>query len=103
MENLKKIETRYENNQAKNLLPLTNREIEILGCIGSGKTNKEISKDLLVSPSTIRNHISTIFIKLKIKNRSQATAIAIRSGLVKFEVGNIMGDHIKEPESIKYF
>ena len=63
-------------------LPLTNREKEILVHLAQGKTNKEISKELTLSTSTVRNHISNIFLKLNIANRSQATAIAIFSGLL---------------------
>lgn len=63
-------------------LPITNREKEILVHLAKGQTNKEISQDLSLSPSTVRNHISSIFAKLKISNRSQATAIAIYSGLL---------------------
>ena len=63
-------------------LPITSREKEVLMHLAKGKTNKEISKTLMLSPSTIRNHISNIFTKLRISNRSQATAIAIYSGLL---------------------
>ncbi len=63
-------------------LPITTREKEVLVHLAQGKTNKQISQSLMLSPSTVRNHISSIFIKLKISNRSQATAIAIYSGLL---------------------
>lgn len=63
-------------------LPLTEREKEVLLHLAQGCTNKEISGCLILSQSTIRNHISSIFNKLKISNRSQATAIAIYSGLL---------------------
>lgn len=63
-------------------LPITNREKEVLVELAKGKTNKQISKRMMLSTSTIRNHISNIFNKLKITNRSQATAIAIYSGLL---------------------
>lgn len=63
-------------------LPITKREKEILVHLAQGKTNKEISDDLVLSTSTVRNHISSIFTKLNISNRSQATAIAIYSGLL---------------------
>lgn len=69
-------------------LPITNREKEILVQIAQGKTNREISQKLILSASTVRNHISSIFNKLRISNRSQATAIAIYSGLVKPESFN---------------
>ena len=63
-------------------LPITNREKEILVHLACGKTNKQISQVLMLSPSTVRNHISSIFTKLNISNRSQATAIAIYAGLM---------------------
>ena len=66
-------------------LPITNREKEILVHLAQGKTNKEISQSLMLSPSTVRNHISSIFTKLNISNRSQATAIAIYAGLLNFK------------------
>ena len=69
-------------------LPITNREKEILIHLAQGKTNKEISQLLVLSTSTVRNHISSIFTKLKISNRSQATAIAIYSGLLSSVIEN---------------
>jgi DNA-binding NarL/FixJ family response regulator len=66
-------------------LPITNREKEILVHLAKGKTNKQISQDLMLSTSTVRNHISSIFTKLKISNRSQATAIAIYAGLLNID------------------
>ena len=63
-------------------LPITNREKEVLVHLAQGQTNKQISQDLNLSLSTVRNHISSIFAKLKISNRSQATAIAIYAGLL---------------------
>ena len=65
-----------------NNLPITNREREVLVHVAQGKTNKQISQILMLSPSTVRNHISSIFAKLKISNRSQATAVAIYAGLL---------------------
>lgn len=63
-------------------LPITVREKEVLVQLATGKTNKQISNKLVLSTSTVRNHISNIFTKLRISNRSQATAIAIYSGLL---------------------
>ena len=67
-------------------LPVTPREKEILIHIAQGMTNKQISKVLVLSTSTVRNHISSIFNKLRISNRSQATAIAIYNGLLGRDV-----------------
>lgn len=66
-------------------LPLTRREREILILIAKGRTNQEIADSLVLSYSTVRNHISSIFTKLEINNRAQATALAIYSGLIQVE------------------
>ena len=67
-------------------LSLTTREREIMILLAQGQTNKEISYALMLRPATVRNHISSIFAKLKISNRSQATAIAIYSGLLNINL-----------------
>jgi DNA-binding NarL/FixJ family response regulator len=61
---------------------LTERELEVLELLARGKPNAEIAKTLYLSPHTVRNHISNILSKLQIANRTEATALAIRSGLV---------------------
>ena len=62
---------------------LTKKELEVLGKISSGQTNKEIAETLGISVFTIRNHISRIFIKLKVTNRVQASNYAARLGVHK--------------------
>lgn len=76
-------------------LPVSKREKEILVHLATGKTNKEIADSLSLSTSTIRNHVSNIFTKLKISNRAQATAIAIYSGLITPETFMEEGKFIK--------
>ena len=61
---------------------LTERELEVLELLARGKPNAEIARVLYLSPNTVRNHISNILSKLQISNRTEATAYAIRSGLV---------------------
>jgi DNA-binding NarL/FixJ family response regulator len=61
---------------------LSERELEVLELIARGKANGEIARMLYLSPNTVRNHISNILSKLQISNRTEATAFAIRSGLV---------------------
>ena len=68
-------------------LRITDREKDVLKLIASGRTNKEISEILHLSTSTVRNHISNIFVKLNITNRSQATATAIYAGLINSQTG----------------
>jgi DNA-binding NarL/FixJ family response regulator len=61
---------------------LSEREIEVLKLIASGKDNAEIAKELVISPKTVKNHISNILMKLQIANRVQAAVYAARSGIV---------------------
>jgi DNA-binding NarL/FixJ family response regulator len=61
---------------------LTDREIEVLKLLSSGMDNAEIGRTLFISPSTVKNHISSILLKLQIENRIQAAVYAVRSGLV---------------------
>ena len=65
---------------------ITKREREILVLITEGKTNEEIASVLHLSLSTIRNQIGKIFAKLRVSNRSQATALIVDMGLLKQKV-----------------
>jgi DNA-binding NarL/FixJ family response regulator len=60
---------------------LSKREIEILGMIASGKQNSDIAQLLVISPYTVRNHISNLLRKLQLENRTQAATYAARHGL----------------------
>jgi DNA-binding NarL/FixJ family response regulator len=64
---------------------LTPRELEVLTCIGQGQSNKEIAAELVLSEKTVKNHISNIFSKLHVCDRTQAVLYAIRKGLVKVD------------------
>jgi DNA-binding NarL/FixJ family response regulator len=57
--------------------------MEVLKLIAAGVSNKEIARGLVLSEKTVRNHISNIFSKLHVCDRSQAMLYAIRQGLVK--------------------
>jgi LuxR family maltose regulon positive regulatory protein len=56
--------------------PLSPRELEVLSLIALGKTNKEISVELVVSPGTVKAHTSSIYRKLDVANRTGAVARA---------------------------
>lgn len=62
---------------------ITPREREILALITRGNANKEIAADLGISEDTVKQHVSRILVKLKVNDRAQATAEAIRRGLVR--------------------
>ncbi|MDW3652479.1 MAG: 7TM diverse intracellular signaling domain-containing protein [Bacteroidia bacterium] len=56
---------------------LSNREMEVLELLISGKKNKEISEALFISENTIKKHVSSIYRKLEVKNRAQLSTKAI--------------------------
>ncbi len=60
---------------------LTEREREVLALIAQGRSNKELAARLVLSPKTVRNHISNIFSKLQVTDRAAAIARAKRAGL----------------------
>lgn len=60
---------------------LTERELEVLRLVASGKTNEEIASALVVSKHTVRRHLQNIFAKVGVKSRSAATAYAFRHDL----------------------
>lgn len=61
---------------------LTQREFEVLKSLATGKANRDIARDLGISPKTLRNHISTVYHKLGIYDRAQAVIVAVREGVV---------------------
>ena len=61
---------------------LTEREREVLVLMVEGLNNTQIAGRLVVSPSTIKTHVSHILSKLGVASRSEAVALALRSGLV---------------------
>lgn len=61
---------------------LTKRELEILKLISKGMMNKEIASQLNISERTVKNHISNIFKKIDVSDRTQAAVFAIKNGVV---------------------
>jgi DNA-binding NarL/FixJ family response regulator len=51
---------------------LTRREREIIACVARGMTNVEIARELGVSTGTVKSHLSSVFAKLGVSNRTQA-------------------------------
>ena len=62
---------------------ITPREREILVLIAQGRANKEIAATFDISEDTVKRHVSHILDKLEVNDRAQATAEAIRRGIVK--------------------
>ncbi|MBA9004254.1 MULTISPECIES: response regulator transcription factor [Thermomonospora] len=60
---------------------LTDREREVLQLIAQGRSNSDIAQTLFLSPKTVRNHVSNIFMKLHVADRAQAIVLAREAGL----------------------
>jgi len=67
--------------EKKNECNLTNREIEVLELIAEGMINKEIAKKLYISEKTVKNHVSNIFKKLNVADRTQAAIYAFKHNI----------------------
>ena len=61
---------------------LTAREVEILKLLAGGQANKQVAHRLRISEKTVRNHVSNMYAKLQIYDRSQAVLYAVRKGLI---------------------
>jgi DNA-binding NarL/FixJ family response regulator len=62
--------------------PLSDRELQVLQLVAEGKGNHEIGELLFIGQSTVRNHISSILMKLQVENRVQAAVRAVRDRIV---------------------
>ena len=63
----------FERNQAAiHSLGLTDRECEILERLASGRSNKELARDLGISPNTVKTHVARVYEKLAVQKRVQA-------------------------------
>lgn len=60
---------------------LTDRERELVGWVGTGRSNQEIAERLVISPDTVRTHVSRAMVKLHARDRAQLAVFAIESGL----------------------
>ena len=67
----------------RGITPLSSRELTVLKLMAEGKRNREIAKDLCISERTVGNHITNIYNKLGIYDRSQAVVYAIKKGIVR--------------------
>lgn len=78
--NAKMIKT---NKDAEKIKSLTKRELDVLKLLAVGMFNKEVGKRLEISERTVKNHVSNIFKKLGVTDRTQAAVFAIRNNLVQ--------------------
>ena len=62
--------------------PLTERELEVLGLLSKGLANKQIAATLGISEHTVKFHVSSIYTKLNVTNRTEAVRAGLRGGWV---------------------
>jgi DNA-binding NarL/FixJ family response regulator len=78
---LDQVASKQEQPSKLIIAKLTGREVDVLRLIARGLSNAEIAETLHLSEGTIRNHVSAIFSKLDVADRTQAAILAIRHGL----------------------
>lgn len=61
---------------------LTKREMQVLELLGEGLYNKEIAERLFISEKTVKNHVSSIFKKIGVTDRTQAVVYAIKNNII---------------------
>jgi DNA-binding NarL/FixJ family response regulator len=62
---------------------LSGREVEVLGLVAQGKSNKEIAGELWISEATVKSHLLRIYDKLGAKDRASAVVAAMRRGILR--------------------
>jgi len=71
--------------KGKLIAELSAREIDVLKLIAKGMTNEEIARTLFISPHTVKNHVSNVYRKMGMDDRTQVAITALRLGLVPLE------------------
>jgi LuxR family maltose regulon positive regulatory protein len=69
---------------------LSEREHSVLEFIGQGHSNKEIARDLGITPETVKSHVKNIFAKLAVQRRAQAVSRAQSLGLIQDAIGSVI-------------
>lgn len=70
------------NDRALDSLGISGREREVLELLAAGRSNKEIARDLELSPNTIKTHVSKLFEKLAVRRRTEAISRARELGIL---------------------
>ncbi|MEU1589588.1 response regulator transcription factor [Micromonospora sp. NPDC005710] len=76
------VASRHDGERVRELVAtLTAREVEVLGCLGAGRSNQQIARRLRLSEATVKGYVSRLLEKLGCDNRTQAGLLAHRAGI----------------------
>jgi DNA-binding CsgD family transcriptional regulator/N-acetylneuraminic acid mutarotase len=68
--------------------PLSSRELELIEALSRGLSNREIARELCISPNTVKAHLRKIYTKLNVSSRTEATLVALRMGWVGLDASS---------------
>jgi DNA-binding NarL/FixJ family response regulator len=71
------------NTRAQTSLGISERELQVLELLASGRSNKEIANQLEVSPNTVKTHVAKLFGKLEVRRRTEAILKARELGMIR--------------------
>jgi len=71
------------NTQVRETLGVSDRELQVLELLAAGRSNKEIARELDVSPNTVKTHVAKLFEKLQAKRRTEAISRARGLGMIR--------------------
>ena len=77
--------SKKQRSIARELAPLSRREMEVLTLLSKGYSNKEIALELDISHQTVKNHVTAILRKLGVNDRTQAVVYALQRGWVRLD------------------
>lgn len=87
----------FTGDGEETLMPLSPREMEVLAYIVQGASNKVIAVSLGISQQTVKNHMTNIFRKLGVGDRTEAAIVALRRGWIRLQdAGKLVEDPPKE-------
>jgi DNA-binding CsgD family transcriptional regulator len=72
-----------ENSRVQETLGISGRELEVLKLLAAGQSNKEIARQLDLSPNTVKTHIAKLFEKLQARRRTEAILRARELGMLR--------------------
>ena len=71
------------NIQVRETLGVSDRELQVLELLAAGRSNKEIARELNVSPNTVKTHVAKLFEKLEANRRTEAISRARELGMIR--------------------